>query len=148
MILQIPSPALPAVIITGLEMEVVADLVTHVSPDFSTEWLQEKAIHIMAVEVVLAPGVPGPLQYWVEVSPVPSSISTAYFAAIGGGGGALPPVAPFIEAGLGIPGTVHTMIYPWVIHSPYARLVVQTPVAVALPIAFWWVQAWMSGKGT
>ncbi len=147
MIQQIPTPALPAVIITGLEMEVVDDLVTHVSPDFYTEWLQEKAIHIMAVEIILGAAVPGPLQYWVEVSPFPSSISTAYFAAILGGGGALPPAAPFIEAALGVPGTIHTMIYPWVIHSPYARLVVQTPIAAGLPIAFWWVQAWMSGKG-
>ena len=96
----------------------------------------------------LAFAVPGNLQCWIELSPVPSTISTSYWAAIGGGGGpSLAPVAPTIEASAlaGAPGIlVHTMILPWAVHSPWARLVVQTPVSAALPNAYWHVQALIS----
>ncbi|GAG92490.1 unnamed protein product, partial [marine sediment metagenome] len=57
---------------------------------------------------------PGPLWIWVEISPVLSAVSADYWTAIGGGGGAyyqatglLPPVAPLVEAGLGVNGAVH-----------------------------------------
>jgi len=91
--------------------------------------------------------VPGNLQCWIELSPVPSTISTSYWAAIGGGGGILPATTPTIEASAlaGAPGIlVHTIILPWAIHSAYARLVVQTPVAADLPNAYWAVQALIS----
>lgn len=94
--------------------------------------------------------VPGNLECWIELSPVASTISTAYWAAIGGGGGALAPVAPLIEvSGLGgsVGTSIHTILLPWAIHSSYARLVVQTPVAADLPNAYWAVQALISAKG-
>jgi len=136
---QTPSIILPQVWEIGTETEIIGDTITHVSLDIFTEYLEEKQIHIIATEAV---GIAGNLWCWVELSPVSSAISTAFFAAIGGGGGALPPVAPFIEAGVGA-GTVHTILLPWVIHSPYARLVVQTPV---LGAGIWAVQALVSAK--
>ncbi|MBA7636427.1 hypothetical protein ES703_44045 [subsurface metagenome] len=149
---QIPSIILPQVWENGTETELIDDLVTHPSVDIFSEYLEEKQVHIIAIEVNIF-GVPGNLQCWIELSPVPSSTSTAFFAAIGGGGGALAPVAPLIEVATGVPGapptfasTVHTILLPWIIHSPYARLVVQTPVAAALPTAFWSVQALVSAK--
>ncbi len=150
--IQIPSIVLPQVWTVGTETETIADLVTHPSIDIPVEYLQEKIIHIMAIEAV-AIGVPGNLLCWIELSPVPSSVSTAYWAAIGGGGGPLdpatglpyiPPVAPLVEVALGVNGTIHTITLPWAIHSRYARVAVQTPVAVALPGAFWVVQAMIS----
>lgn len=141
--IQVPSIVLPQVWAVGTETETIDDLVTHPSIDIPVEYLQEKIIHIMAIEVVDG-GVPGNLWVWVELSPVLSTTSAAYWAAIGGGGGALVPVAPLIEVATGVDGTVHTLILPWAIHSPYARLVVQTPVAVGLPTAFWLVQALFS----
>ncbi len=141
--IQVPSIVLPQVWAVGTETEIIADLVIHPSIDIPIEYLQEKIIHIMAIEVVDG-GVPGNLWVWVELSPVPSTISAAYWAAIGGGGGALVPVAPLIEVATGVDGTVHTLILPWAIHSPYARLVVQTPVAAGLPTALWVCQALIS----
>lgn len=151
-IIQTPSIVLPQVWTLGTETETIDDLVAHTSIDIPVKYLQEKIIHIMAVEIVVA-GVPGNLWCWIELSPVASAISNAYWAAIGGGGGAVAPVAPVIEVALGIAGapptfvsTVHTILLPWAIHSPYARVVIQTPVAAALPAAFWVVQCIISAK--
>jgi hypothetical protein len=147
---QIPTIILPALTFpyTGTETELINDTVEHTSHDIWTQYLEEKEIHILATEVSTA-GVPGNLWCWIELSPVASATSTAFFAAIGGGGGAIAPVAPHIEvSGLGgVAGTlVHTIILPWLIHSPYARLVVQTPVAAGLPTAFWAVQCLVTAK--
>lgn len=159
-IIQVPAIILPTSWTLGIETEDMTDLAEHTSQEFPVEYLQNKTIHIFATEVALAPAaVPGALWCWVELSPFPSinsnywpvplPTSTAYWAAIGGGGGAIAPTAPLIEvSGLaGLPGTlVHTMILPWDIHSVWARLVVQTPVAAALPAAYWVVQAMISAK--
>jgi len=128
----------------GNETEVIADNSEHASIDIPTEYLQEKIIHIIATEIVVA-GTPGNLWCWVELSPVDSDTSTAYWAAIGGGGGALAPTSPVIEVGTGTNGTIHTLIIPWTSHSAYARLIVQTPSPSAT--AYWAVQAIFSGKG-
>lgn len=142
---QIPLLVLPQVWVTGAETETVADLVTHVSVDLPTQYLGQKLVHVLAMEIVVA-GVPGNLQMWIELSPYASSLSTAYWGAIGGGGGALPPVAPQVLAATGVNLTIHNILIPWVIDSAYARLVIQTPVAGALPGAFWVVQALFNGK--
>lgn len=157
---QVPSIILPSVWTLGIETETIADVVEHTSTEFRVEFLQEKQVHITATEVALAPAaVPGNLWCWIELSPLPSAnsaewasplpTSIAYWAAIGGGGGAIVPTAPHIEvSGLGgAVGTLtHTIILPWAIHSPWARLVVQTPVAAALPAAYWVVQCMVSAK--
>lgn len=149
--IQVPSIILPAIGIgvdgafLGTESEAVADLLEHTSMEFNVEQFQEKEIHIVATEAV-AMGIPGNLWCWVELSPYPTTTSAAYWAAIGGGGGALAPTAPVIVVGTGVPLVPHTLIIPWVAHSKYARLVVQTPVAAALPFAFWGVQAMFCGK--
>lgn len=153
-VIQVPSIILPVRAPLFTETETVADLVEHTSLEFPVEYLQEKEIHIVATEVVVA-GVPGNLQCWVELSPWPSANSlywpvplpatAVYWAAIGGGGGAIAPVAPLIEVATGVNATVHSILIPWPIHSVWARLVVQTPVAAALPTAFWIVQAIFSG---
>ena len=165
--LQIPSIILPdvsaQVAVLGTETEAIDDLLEHTSMEFPVEYLQEKQVHIVATEVSLAPAaVPGNLWCWIELSPYPSAntadagywppplpSSAAYWAAIGGGGGAIIPTVPYVEvSGLaGLPGTlVHTIILPWEIHSPWARLVLQTPVAASLPNASWVVQCMISSK--
>lgn len=144
-IIQIPSIILPQVWSSGAEIENIDDLVAHVSIDIPVEKLQEKIVHIFASEFVVA-GMPGNLWCWIELSPVASTTSTSYWAAIGGGGGTLPPVAPAIVVAAGFHGRVHTLTLPWAIHSPWARLVVRTPIAAALPNAYWVVQALVSGK--
>lgn len=156
--IQAPSLILPRVWVTGLETELILDLVEHTSIEFPVEFLQEKAVHILAVEAGPAGppvGVPGNLQIWVELSPLPSANSAywaaplptaiAYWAAIGGGGGAIIPTAPLVLVGTGA-ATMHTAMLNWNIHSGWARVVVQTPVAAALPMAFWAVQILFSGK--
>ena len=149
---QIPWIVLPQVWITGIETEIMYDLVTHPSVEFQTEYLGNKIIHITAGEVIFG-GVPGPLWSWVEVSPVSFAVSDTYYSAIGGGGGPInpatglpyiPPVVPLIEAGTGVMGTVHSWSIPWGIHSAFARLVIQTPAVV---VGSWWlVQAIVSGR--
>jgi hypothetical protein len=152
--IQVPTIILPHEAPLFTETEIVADLLEHTSIEFPVEFIQEKEIHIVATEVVAA-GMPGQLLCWVELSPWPSVNSAywpapypataAYWAAIGGGGGALPPVAPLVEAPTGVNGAVHGILIPWAIHSDWARLVVQTPVAAAPATAFWVVQAIFSG---
>jgi len=142
-IIQVPSIILPQSWSLGTETETVDDNAEHTSIDIPVEYLQEKTIYIYAVEVVVA-GTPGNLQCWVELSPVASSVSTSYWSAIGGGGGAQPPTSPTILVGTGVSGTVHTFTLPWSIHSPYARLVVQTPSPAAA--AYWVIQALVSAK--
>ena len=152
---QVPSIILPTVWSIGTETENIDDLLEHTSIEFSTEFLQEKLIHIIATEATIF-GAPGNLECWVELSPYPSANSnywsyplpttTAYWSAIGGGGGALAPVAPLVEVATGVHLTIHTFTLPWQIHSPWARLVVQTPVAAALPTAYWVVQAMIVSK--
>jgi len=144
-IIQKPSIVLPQVWSVGTETETIADNAEHTSIDIPVEYLQEKLIHILATEVVVA-GTPGNLWCWVELSPVDSDVSTAYWSAIGGGGGALTPVSPVIEAGTGVNGTIHTLTLCWTIHSAYARVIVQTPSPAAT--AFWAVQALFSAKGS
>lgn len=105
----------------------------------------------------LAFAVPGPLRCWVELSPYPSAnspywpeyypITAAYWAAIGGGGGFLPPLVFHAEVSLlaGAPGTlVHTFMQVWNDHSTWARVVLQTPAIAAN--AYWIVQCLFSGK--
>jgi hypothetical protein len=144
---QAPSVVLPIPTLssTGTETELINDLVTHVSFDIPVENLREKKINLIATEIIAA-GVVGPLWCWIETSPVPSTISTAYWAAIGGGGGALPPLAPVIEIPTGVTLTVHSFELNWNIHSLYARLIVQTPVAATPLTAFWSIQALFSGQ--
>lgn len=151
--LQRQSVILPLLHPTNAELETIDDTDEHTSIEFPTEYLQEKTVHIVATEV-LAAGVPGPLWAWIELSPYPSAnslywpiplaTSTAYWAAIGGGGGALLPLVPRIEVGTGVNLTVHTFTIPWTISSPFARIVLQTPVNVAT--AWWSVQVMLSGK--
>ncbi len=153
-VIQAPAIILPVISPLGTETETVADLVEHTSIEFPVEYLQEKEIHIIATEVVVA-GVPGALNCWVELSPVPSANNlmwpfplpavATYWAAIGGGGGAMAPVAPLVEAATGVTATVHSILIPWAIHSAWARLVIQTPVAATPATAFWIVQAVFSG---
>ena len=152
-IVQTHSIILPAYHPLKTEHEDIDDLVCHISTEFNVTDIEEKTIQIVAIENVAA-GVPGPLWCWVEISPVLSTVSVAYWAAIGGGGNIvvatlLPyivPTAPIIEAGTGVDGTPHSIIIPWVIHSSYARLVIQTPVNAALATAYWQVQAIIKGK--
>ena len=153
-VIQVPAIILPILSPLGTETETVADLIEHTSIEFPVEYLQEKEIHIIATEVVVA-GVPGNLQCWVELSPWPSANSlywpaplpatAAYWAAISGGGGAMAPTAPLIEVGTGINATVHSILLPWAIHSPWARLIIQTPVSATPATAFWIIQAIFSG---
>ncbi len=150
---QPPSIILPRVWSTGLETENIADLLAHNSIEFATNYIRDKIVHITATEAVAA-GVPGPLWAWIETSPYPTAISGAYWGAIGGGGGAqaagvpvIPPVVPVIEVAAGVNLRVHGFSLVWAGHSPYARLVLWTPVAAALPLALWVVQATVSAKG-
>ena len=146
-IVQIPSIVLPQVWVTGNEVETLNDLVAHASIDIPMgEHFQEKEIHITATEVV-GVGVPGNLLCWIELSPVASTVSTAFWAAIGGGGGALAPLAPLIEVAIAANGTIHGILLPWAIHSPWARLVVQVPVAATPLTDHWTLQAQFSAKG-
>lgn len=154
MIVQVPWIILPTLVVLGTETETVNDLVEHTSIEFPVEYLQEKEIHILATEVVIA-GAPGNLQCWVELSPLPSinnlmwpfplPATATYWGAIGGGGGAIAPIAPLVEAATGVNATVHGILIPWAIHSAWARLVVQTPVAATPATAFWIVQVIFSG---
>lgn len=154
MINQVLSIILPTSAPLGTEVEIINDLVEHTSIEFPVEYLQEKEIHIVATEVIVA-GVPGNLQCWVELSPIPSinnlmwpaplpAIAT-YWAAIGGGGGAMVPIAPLVEVATGADGTLHSILIPWAIHSAWARLVIQTPVSATPATAFWILQAVFSG---
>lgn len=144
-VIQAPSLVLPTFWLLGTEYETINDLVTHVSREFYCADIHEKMVEMVAIENVVA-GVPGNLWCWIELSPVPTTTSNAYWGAIGGGGGFLAPVAPNILVATGVDATTHPLIIAWVIHSAYARVVVQTPVAAALPNAFWQVQVIVSGK--
>ncbi len=135
---------LPTIYQTELETESVADALEHTSIEVDVRHLKDKSIQIVAIEIVAA-GVPGPLWMWVELSSFPSTLSTAFWGAIGGGGGSLVPLDPRIGIGTGVHLTVHPFILPWSIHSDYVRLVVQTPVPAAA--ASWLVQARLAGKG-
>ncbi len=152
MIVQVPWIILPRIVALGVET--VNDLLEHTSVEFPVAYLQEKQIHIVATEVVVV-GVPGNLQCWVELSPFPSAnnlmweaplpATAAYWAAIGGGGGVIAPTAPLIEVATGVTATVHSILIPWSVHSAWARLIIQTPVAAMPLAAFWMVQAIFSG---
>ena len=156
--IQVPSIILPALgslpggLYAGTELQAVADLNTHVSHEIDTgnafglSFMETSTVFISAIEVVGA-GVPGTLWCWIELSPYLSTTSAAYWAAIGGGGGVLPPVSPVTIAGAGTNGLIHTVMLPWSTHAPFARLVVQTPVAAGLPNAYWGVQAMWAAKG-
>ncbi len=144
--IQVPSLILPQYWVAGTEHEDIDDLVTHVSREFYIADIHEKKVHIIAIETV-AVGPPGNLEWWVELSPVPSTVSNAYWAAIGGGGGFVPPVFPNILVATGVDGTAQNDMIAWLMHSAYARVVVQTPINAGLPNDFWQVQVIIEGKG-
>jgi hypothetical protein len=141
--IQTPSIILPTVVITGIETETVNNILEHTSIEFDVSSLQEKIVWVTATEAVTA-GIPGPLWAWIETSPYNSLTGTAYWTAIGGGGGAIAPIAPLILAGTGVNATVHGFSLVWTLHSVFARLVIQTPVLVAT--ASWVVQAQFGAK--
>jgi hypothetical protein len=204
--IQVPSLILPTIWTVGTETETIANIVTHTSIEFECEYLQEKQVHILAIEAVMIVGViaggpftlgeavtgapsgatgvisgrganwitvanqvgifvagdtitgamsgatingaltiaaPGNLWCWVELSPVPSTVSPLFWSAIGGGGGLLPPITPAILVGTGVNLTQHTLILPWTAHSSYGRIVIQTPILVAT--AFWVCQVLIAG---
>lgn len=146
-VIQYPSVIQPTAFYSTppATIETIADALEHTSVEFEVQYLRDKMIYITATEVVTV-GAPGNLLCWVELSPVLSTLSTAYWAAIGGGGGAIAPVAPIVEAGTGVNGTVHSILIPWNIHSVYARLVMQTLVPAAAD--YWTVQAIVIGQTT
>lgn len=140
--LQIPSIILPNVWTFGTEQEVLNDLLVHQGGGHDIRYLQEKTIHVIAVEVVTV-GAPGNLQVWVELSS-----NGITWGAIGGGGGVLPAIAPVVEVGIGVNLTIHEILLPWAIHSVYCRVVAQCPVNAGLAGGdMWSVQCWLSGKG-
>ncbi len=145
-LVQIPSIILPQLAPSGAEVETINDLLEHTSIEIDVKYFQEKQIHIVATEVITA-GVPGNLQCWIELSPFPSTVLAGYWAAIGGGGGAIIPTAPLVEVATGVTGTVHSILIPWAIHSVWARLVIQTPIAATPLTAHWLVQTIFSAKG-
>lgn len=136
---------LPTFWLTGLEVEDIDDLLEHTSREFYIADIHEKRVSVMAIENLTA-GIPGNLWVWVELSPVNSVTSAAYWAAIGGGGGAIVPTAPLIIVGTGVNGTTHTEFVAWTVHSQFARVVVQTPVSAAIATAIWQVQIIIEGK--
>ncbi len=140
---QISSIILPTVWTLGTETETVADALEHTSIEFLVSNLTDKTIHITAIEAVAA-GIPGNLWAWVELSPYPTTTTPNYWAAIGGGGGFVVPSAPVVIVGTGVNLAVHGFFLPWVAHSEYARLVIQTPVPAAA--AGWVLQAQISAK--
>jgi len=153
-VIQAPWIILPTRVILGTEVETINDLVEHTSIEFPVEYLQEKMVQIIATEVVVF-GVPGNLQCWIELSPIPSAnnlmwpaplpFNPAAWGAIGGGGGiSLPATSPVIEVATGVTATVHTILIPWTVHSAWARLVVQT--SIPNPTAVWILQAIFSAK--
>lgn len=141
---QIPSVVLPSAVALANQPEIIDDLLTHVSREFEVDSLLNKQAYIVAVEDFTA-GVPGPLWVWVELSPVPSTNNPLYWAAIGGGGGTLPPLNPMIIAANGVLFDIHGALLPWTQHSVWARIVVQTPVSVNIATAVWDVQVLFSG---
>jgi len=151
---QIPSLVLPQEWVIGDEVEVIGDLVAHASIDCSTMMsMQEKQFHILATEAV-GFGTPGNLWVWVEVSPYPSSVTTAYWEAIGGSVGAVTPVpdvprvpvAPNVIVATGTNLTQHRLILPFTLHDEYCRICVRTPVSADLATAQWAVQALFMAK--
>jgi len=149
-VIQVPWIILPTTVVLGTEVETINDLAEHTSIEFQVEYLQEKMVNIIATEVVVA-GVPGNLNCWIELSPLPSvnslmwpaplPVNPAAFGAIGGGGGFLDPIVPVVEVGTGVNAVIHPILIPWEIHSAWARLVVQTPVSATPLTAYWIVQA-------
>lgn len=131
---------------TGNETEAINNLLEHTSLEFLVQNLQEKQVAVTMTEVVAA-GVPGNLNLWIELSPALTADDPNYWAAIGGGGGAQAPLAPTVIVPTGVNGTVHAVLIPWTMHSVYARLVVQMPVAATPATDGWTVQAQVSGKG-
>lgn len=169
--IQAPSLILPTSYAAGTgslaSTETIADLVVHTSVEVDLNSIQEKTVHILATEVALAAVVAGNLWCWVETSPYPTAnnnmwpwnlpTSTGFWTATPGGGGGvawavggvLPPAAPHVEvSGLGgAAGTLtHAISLSWTANQPWARVVLQTPVAAALPNAWWVCQVIISGK--
>ena len=137
-VIQIPSIILPTSWTLGTEVEAMNDIAEHLSIDIPLlQFTQEKTIHIFATEVV-AFGAPGNLQFTVQLSPVPSTTSVAYFATLG---------VPTTIVPSGVHGTAHTAVIAWTTHSPYARLVVQMPVCATPLTSYFVVQALISAKG-
>jgi hypothetical protein len=155
--IRVPTLVLPTSYSLGTgtlaSTETVADALEHTSSELYIGDLHEKNVQVLATEVVAA-GLPGPLNVWVELSPWPTAnvtiwpaplpTSALFWAAIGGGGGALPPIAPYIEVGTGVTLTPHGFMIPFNEYSYWMRVVVQTPVPVAT--AFWVVQVIVSGS--
>lgn len=130
----------------GLETEDLNDILEHTSVEIFVPEVHEKTVNILAIENITA-GAMANLSVWIELSPVPSPVSTVYWAAIGGGGGALAPTAPLIIAAAGVNGTVHTEFLAFNTHTEWMRVVVQSALPAPLT-AFWQVQIIMSGKTT
>lgn len=149
--IQIPAIILPILAPMGTETELVADALTHVSIEPMAEdtgsiaqYWDEKTAFIFAQEVVVL-GIPSNLLIWVEESPYPTVITPSFWGALGGGGGALPPLVFDTIVGTGVDGTIHTLPIHWNSYSPYIRVVVQTPIPAAA--AGWAVQVVLAGKG-
>ncbi len=138
-----PSIILPTVAPLGTEVEAIADALEHVSLEAyipedngsTINQLYEKTIFVSATEVVAA-GVPGNLNVWIEISPYPTSVSVLYWAILG---------LPATIVGTGVNGTLHTVAIPWNTYSPFFRAVVQSPVPLAT--ATWSVQVTYAGQG-
>jgi hypothetical protein len=138
-----PSIILPTVAPLGTEVEAIADALEHVSLEAyipedngsTINQLYEKTIFVSATEVVAA-GVPGNLNVWIEISPYPTSVSVLYWAILG---------LPATIVGTGVNGTLHTVAIPWNTYSPFFRAVVQSPVPLAT--ATWSVQVTYVGQG-
>lgn len=112
---QEPTTILPQ---SGVGSESVANALTHPSIGVPILKHRDKTITVFCTEVVAA-AAPGNLQVWVEVA---SQNDAAFYARLG---------TPVVIAGTGVNGAVQTVVLPWVTHSEFARLVVQTPVVVA-----------------
>jgi len=137
--------------------EVISDALEHTSAEVFIENLTYVTVHILAIEMIPVAGNPGNLDCWVELSPWPTAntttqlwptplpASTAYWTAIGGGGGAVPPVAPDTIVATGVSTTGQGVLIPFTMHSMWCRVVLQTTAPHAT--SFWVTQVLISGKG-
>jgi len=119
---QIPDLILP---VTGV-VEMVNDAVVHYSKEIPLWAIQEKSVQVYGI---IAFGVPGPLNCWIEIAPYPLALG-AFYTILG------------VPVALVATGSVPIL---WAAHSEYARLAVQAPGGGAA--AFWTVFATFSGKG-
>lgn len=141
--------------------ESLIDNNVHYSRQWRNDHYTDVTLMIKCQEIVAA-GIPGALQLWIELSPFPTTVRadwpldafTSFFtwAPIGGGAPIAPgadniPLSPTVVVPSAVNANYQNVNISYTTHQSFARLCAWDSAGATVATDYWWLQVFLTAKG-